>query len=331
MVSVKKIKEVHEFYSKNGIEKTMKIFNLSRESISRYSRAYKKLYLEEKETKGQDKKVTKRDSYITSILKDFSDDELKNIVKSGSLIHGKENNIGQTKIDYVGKRFRYGYLGDTHIGSVYFDPSYLDFAFETFRKEKVDFWLHGGDVTEGMSHRAGHIYECTELGYTNQKKRAIELLSQWDETNFYVIDGNHDRWFIKSNGAYIVPDICEAIPNAHFLGHDEGDLVLENGPTIKLWHGEDGSSYAISYRVQKVIESLSGGEKPHIMHLAHTHKFGYIFERNIHAVSGGSIQKQSKWMRGKRLSAHTCFQIFDVTFNDRGVAKFVIENYPFYQ
>ena len=144
-----------------------------------------------------------------------------------------------------------------------------------------------------------------------------------------MIDGNHDRWFIKSNGAKIVEDICEQIPHATFLGHDEGDIAIGN-TTAKLWHGEDGNSYATSYRLQKVVEAMTGGEKPGLLFTGHTHKSLYIFERHVHVYSGGSIQCQSKWMRGKRISAHTGFWIIDAYLNNTGIAKTTSTWYPFY-
>ena len=55
-----------------------------------------------------------------------------------------------------------------------------------------------------MSHRAGHVYDLSEIGYDKQKAKAIEIFSQWTDSQIYAIDGNHDRWFIKSNGALIV-------------------------------------------------------------------------------------------------------------------------------
>ena len=59
-------------------------------------------------------------------------------------------------------------------------------------------------------------------------------------------------------------------------------------------------------------------------------KFVNIFERNVHSVSVGCLEAQTKWMRGKRISAHVGFVIADIWVNDRGIAKFRITWYPFY-
>ena len=233
-------------------------------------------------------------------------------------------------INFTGDRVRIGAITDTHIGHKRFSEERLMAAFEEFSKQGVDFITHCGDVTEGMSHRQGHVYELDHIGYDAQKTEAIRLFSKWDDTPIYAIDGNHDRWFLKSNGALIVKDIADSLDNFIFLGHDEGDISLGGNATIKLWHGEDGNSYALSYRLQKILESLSGGEKPSVLLAGHVHKYVNIFERNVWSVSVGTLEAQTKWMRGKRIAAHVGFCIIDVWVNDLGVSMFKTTFYPFY-
>ena len=204
-------------------------------------------------------------------------------------------------------------LTDTHLGSKYTNHENIF-----------------SDVHEGLSNRPGHYYECTHIGYSEQLNHSREIFSQWTDTPIYMIDGNHDRWYIKSNGALIVEELCRGQENLHFIGHDEGDIEI-NGITIKLWHGEDSSSYAISYRLQKLIESLTGGEKPNALIAGHVHKSGYIFERNVHCLSAGCIQGQSKWMRGKRIAAHKGFWTVRITIDDAEIKQFNPVFYPFYR
>lgn len=265
-------------------------------------------------------------SILKKIGEKFSPLELQAIANGGRLLPGMAK---VPIVSFEGTHIRIGAITDTHIGSKYFKRERLIQAFDEFEKEGVNFVTHSGDVTEGMSNRPGHIYELDQLGYNDQREEAINVLSYW-KGKMYLIDGNHDRWFIKSNGALIVQDIAKELPDAEFLGHDEGDISLNGFATLKLWHGEDGSSYAVSYRIQKVIESLSGGEKPQVMFFGHTHKATYLFDRNIHCYSMGCIESQSKWMRGKRISAHTGFWIIDLWVNEQGVCKAGSTFYPFY-
>lgn len=131
-------------------------------------------------------------------------------------------------------------------------------------------------------------------------------------------------------GADIVDDICKGIPGSKYLGINEGSVFI-NGVELRLWHGEDTGSYSTSYRLQKLVESLTGGSKPGAMFCGHTHKQGYFFERNVHMVSTGAIQSQSAWMRYKRLAAHTGFHIIKMGVANKEILWFEPRFYPFYK
>ena len=182
-----------------------------------------------------------------------------------------------------------------------------------------------------MSGRDGHVYELSHIGYHAQRQAAINILSEYSGyMDFKMISGNHDLWYAsKANmGALIVKDICDSI-GAEYLGEHEATIIM-NGVKVMLWHGEDGASYALSYRLQKIIESLSGGEKPQILLAGHDHKFGNFFIRNVHALGAGCLQKQTPWMRRKRLAAYEGFSIIEATIKDAEVKKFKLEWIPFY-
>jgi len=317
MINKEKAQEIAEFHYLHGKSETMTAYTLSEETLNRYLRQAK-LY---------DVPEVDKSKLLSKIASTYSDAELKAIANGGRIVPG------MTKvpvISFEGEHIRIGVITDTHIGNKCFSEQRLFQAFEEFQKEKVDFIAHAGDVTEGMSNRPGHVYELDQIGYAKQKEYAIRLFSQWQDTEIYALSGNHDSWFEKSNGALIVQDIATSLNNFTYLGYGEGDISLKGKATLKLWHGEDGNSYALSYRLQKIAESLSGGEKPQAMICGHTHKYVKIFERNIHIVSAGSIESQTPWMRGKRIAAHVGFVIIDVWVNDAGICKFSDTWYPFY-
>jgi len=232
MISTQTLQSVLDFYTLKGEEQTLNKFDISSESLNRYLREAKERGLE-------GIGISKS---IRDIISNYSESELLAIAKGGRVMPGYAK---PPLISFEGERIRIGHITDTHIGSAYFNDERLYQAFDEFKKEKVDFITHSGDVTEGMSHRPGHIYELTELGYDKQKEKAVSLFSQWGDTDIYAIDGNHDRWYIKSNGAIVVKDIASVLSNFHFLGHDEADISLKGKVVLKLWHGEDGNSYAL--------------------------------------------------------------------------------------
>ncbi len=274
----------------------------------------------------QIKQELNKNKTLKKIEERYSEKELTAIAEGGRIVPGYAK---VPVIDFDGERIRFGALTDTHFGSSFLNPEIFEKAVKEFKKEGCEFITHSGDVTEGMSNRPDQIYSLSHIGYSAQKEFAIEMLSLWNKP-IYMIDGNHDRWFVKGNGALIVKDIAEHLPNAEFIGHDEGDISLKGKTVLKLWHGEDSSSYATSYRIQKVIEVFTGGQKPGMLVLGHTHKQIYMFERHIHAFSAGSIERQSDWMRSKRIPAHVGFWIIDVWVNDSGISKVRGTWYPFY-
>ena len=234
----------------------------------------------------------------------------------------------KVKIDNLGDEVNFIFISDTHIGSIYYHHEFMDEIARECDAEKYQFVVHAGDVTNGMdAHKYNLLYELVDIGYEAQKAVSIIELMKLP-IPLYVIDGNHDRWY-ESNGAYIVKDICRGLTGATYLGRDEGDISI-NGITIKVFHGEDGSSYATSYRIQKLIESFTGGEKPNVLLVGHAHKQGYFFERNIHAVSGGALSTQSRWMRSKRLANHCGYHKIRMRINKAGVSEFTVTWRPFY-
>lgn len=320
--SLKKATQIYELVQKIGNKETANQLGIKIESVRRAVVEYNNLTNPENKLTDFNPNAT-----LKKIQEIYSEKELQAIAQGGRILPGIEK---VPIISFSGKHIKIGVITDTHIGHQKFSEDRLFQAFEEFKKEGVDFIVHSGDVCEGMSHRPGHIYELDHLGYEAQKEYAIKLFSQWTDTDIYAIDGNHDRWFIKSNGAYVVKDIDRRLPNFHFLGHDEGDISLDGRATLKLWHGEDGNSYALSYRVQKIIEAFSGGEKPSILIAGHTHKYVKVFERNVTAISAGCIEGQTSWMRGKRISAAVGFIILDVWIGERGVTKIGDTWFPYY-
>ena len=222
MVSKGKILEIISFYLDKGKEETLTAYSLSEETFNRYYREYKKQF------------GSSIDLY-SQLKERFTVDELKAIA-SGTR---KETDSRTQVINFDCEEIVFGALTDSHIGSKYTDESYIVSALEEFEKQNCSFFIHAGDVTEGMSGRDGHTYELTHIGYKAQKEASVRLFSKWKKPAYYL-SGNHDLWYMnKANiGADIVEDITQNIPNAVYLGQHEGDLII-NGVTLKLWHGED--------------------------------------------------------------------------------------------
>lgn len=262
---------------------------------------------------------------VSKLLERYTEKELELIAKGEGF---SEKPKETKKVKLSGKHHRIGVISDGHLGSKYASAQWHLQAFQEFESKGCECVVHVGDLVEGLTPRrfSTQVYELTHLGYKSQKSHAIDVFSKCN-IPLYVISGNHDGYFQEYAGANIVEDICNNLPLATYLGHDCADITID-GVSLRLFHGTDGSSYALSYRTQKIVESINAKDKCDILICGHTHKFCYIYERNIHTVSAPCLQKQTWFMRSKKLSAHTGFLILDFDVIDKKVCNFQVKLYP---
>jgi len=216
----------------------------------------------------------------------------------------KDYSIGGEECSFI-------YMTDSHIGNKHYDPKLNDFAAKMADELDVDFIAHGGDIADGWyQNRPASIFEQYAVGYDNQKRECVKEISKFNKP-IYFITGNHTRnSFFRGAGVEIGDELEASLKDngieAHFLGNAHGNIKV--GKTnIQLIHPDGGSSYAISYKSQKIIESLESGKKPNILLIGHFHKSEYLFYRNVHAFQGGTLCGQTDFMKNKGLAAHMGF------------------------
>lgn len=227
------------------------------------------------------------------------------------------------KIYFPERSVRFLAFSDAHIGHKAYRPDIMDKMTKDAKRQKVDFAINCGDTIEGMSGREGHIYELTDLGYTQQMKRFGEEFEKFDKVRedfpVYSIEAqnSHSGWYKNKGNAGV--DIGQELEkkNSHykFLGFDEQKLELENGLEIGLRHPGGGTAYALSYNLQKYINAISGGQKPHILFQGHHHKSMHMFYRNIFAYEAGTLAEQTPFMKKKNTPAHMGYWIIDAKLN----------------
>lgn len=275
------------------------------------------------------KAVTSVDPLIARLRERYSDEELKAIAAGEGIA---KRFIPFPEIHLSGTHHRLLVMSDTHIGSVYSPEEWHDVVaeFANDPANGVECILHCGDLVDGLKiGRAGtQIYELTDLGYEAQRDKSVKLMGKY-KPPVYIISGNHDAYFKEYAGANIVKAVCDMLPNMTYIGQDSADIDV-GGCTIRLFHGGDGNSYALSYRLQKLCEAITGGSKPNILLAGHVHKFCYIFDRNIHAISVPAMQSQTSFMRARKLAAHTGFLILDFDAQEGSICNLSVNYYPFY-
>lgn len=316
LIRIERAREIAEIVAEIGVDAAAEKLHISRESVRRAVRQAKG---------GNGEPVEKQDSLIKKILSRYSPEELRALAAGGGI---NPSAFRRPALNFSGEKIVIGFCTDTHIG----EESFVDELWIAFIKEckaaGASLIMHAGDLHEGMSNRPDQIYHLTDIGASAQMDHAERLLSMTD-IPIKVIDGNHDRWAVKANGLFMVRDLAKRLPHVEFLGCDSGEVTI-NGTRWMLWHGEDGSSYATSYRLQKLAESFTGGDKPAVLLAGHTHKQGFFFPRNIHMVSGGALSYQSAWMKSTKKGCDTGFWIIEATIRDNQIVRFKPEWLPIY-
>jgi predicted phosphodiesterase len=228
-------------------------------------------------------------------------------------------------------------FGDPHMGNINYKPDFFSFMVKTSKEEKVDLVLCTGDIFDGWyQNRPSSIFEQNAIGFDQQMKLAVNELSKFDKP-LYFITGNHSyNTFVRGAGVeagpYLEDKLCHMGLEAHYLGNGEGDVSLGSGTKIRLLHPDGGTAYAISYKSQKIVESLTGGEKPNMLLIGHFHKAEYIIYRNVHVLQTATLCGQTKFMKGKGIPAHIGFWIVDVYSKKGGeISRIKPEYFPAYK
>lgn len=229
-------------------------------------------------------------------------ENLANMSTSISVVQSKDNMV------------RFGVTGDRHHGSLYHHSGALSAFYDHCLAEGIDLILDAGDMADGHKVYRGQEFELRDLGFEAQISRIIHEGPQSIKTKF--ITGNHDASFKTAAGVGVGSAIQLSIPNYEFVGEEQGHIKFQvpNGELdVMLIHPGGGSSYALSYRPQKIIESLEGGTKPDILCIGHYHKADMLpMYRNVCAIQTGTFQRQTPFMARQGLAAHVGGWIVEV-------------------
>lgn len=224
---------------------------------------------------------------------------------------------------FYGPEVRFGVVADTHIGNFHSMTDELQEAFAVFKREGIERVYACGNLIDGEKTYRGQEYEINVMGAENV---VANLARVWPKvpgiTTYHIASSScHEGYYLKSAGLLIGKLIERERPDMVYLGLDEADVVLHDGParpTLRLLHPGGGTSYAESYRPQKIVESYSGGEKPTVLVIGHYHKSGFYDIRDVATFQAGCLERQTPFMRKHSLAARMGFWIVELRFTESG-------------
>lgn len=230
------------------------------------------------------------------------------------------------------KLIRFAIMGDTQLGSKYTQLTHLHSFYDLCEKEGIEHVYHTGDITDGLKMRVGHEYELYEVSADDMKNDVVKNYPKRSGITTHFITGNHDASLYKQVGFDIGGAIARERPDMEYLGRDCAIINITPNCTLELRHPWDGTAYALSYKIQKMIEAMESDSKPNILAVGHYHKTEYLFYRNVHALQTGCFQGQTPFTRGKGISVHLGGWIVSVRVDEKGTIQgFAPEFVPFYK
>jgi hypothetical protein len=206
---------------------------------------------------------------------------------------------------------RFGAVGDSHLGSQWERLDVLEALYTIFEDEGINTVFHGGNIVDGECRFNKH--DLKVHGLEGQTQYCIQNYPQRKGiVTRYITADDHEGWWIQREGInygrYLEQSARQAgREDLVYLSHVEHDVEFKNGrgsSVMRVFHPGGGTAYALSYSVQKIVESYSGGEKPDILLCGHFHKYDHCYPREVHCVQLGTTMDQSRWMRKKKLQAH---------------------------
>lgn len=209
--------------------------------------------------------------------------------------------------------FCFGVSSDQHLCSRYAREDVLNALYDSFQRAGVDRVFNAGNWIDGEDDK--NRFDLSVHGLEPQVKYLCETYPQRDGLTTYAIWGeDHEGWYSRREaidvGRFTETQMRQAGRTDWIdLGFVEARVDLVNAntgatSTLVVMHPGGGSSYAYSYRPQKIVESLSGGEKPAVLIIGHYHKLSCNIIRNVWTIQAGCTEDQTVFMRKKGLEAH---------------------------
>ena len=283
--------------------------------------------------------ITKKE--LNKILKEI---EQKENIKIGKIRDNEgrrylyiESSIGRhntgSKMLYVPNPVRIGIVTDTHLGSKYDMVEELNEFYHKV-KDEVDFFLHSGDIIDGMNIYRGQIYDLRPEAI-GIKKQVEYLEKHYPKTGkkTYFIRGNHDQ--DKANKDINIVHLIKDRDDLVYLGDYYAEILLvdkdkkRNKIKISLVHGDGGGSYAISYKPQTYLRGISPKERSDIYIFGHWHSAGYFWYEDVLLYLAGCMQRDYDFLIRKGLKGERMGSVLNIYFEKNEVKDIIFKQYKY--
>lgn len=219
--------------------------------------------------------------------------------------------------------FVFGACSDQHLGSKYERLDVLNNLYDWFAERKVDCVFNSGNWIDGDDPKTQH--DVAVHGLEPQIDYLVANFPHRPGITTYAVWGeDHEGWYARREaldvGRFVERRMGEnGRTDWVDLGFMESAVTLRNretgvdAPPLVVMHPGGGTAYALSYRPQKLVESLQGGEKPSVILIGHYHKMSANLIRSVWALQVGCCQDQTPFMRKIPTEPHVGGMIVTLT------------------
>ena len=235
--------------------------------------------------------------------------EIAKLIEDGKKISITEDRIefippesGKTlSIDPEEREFiKFGLIADTHIGSKYQQISALKDFYEQCARRGIQKIFHAGDWVAGKNIYRGQEYDIFLHSLKEQREYLVEKYPKIDGIETIGIRGNHDEAWTIISGDSIMDLVALRRPDIKIIGEYQA-FVEWAGFKFSLHHPDGGQAYAISYKLQKLVESFTAENLPDFLSMGHFHQKEYVTIRNVECFQPGCFEAQTPYEIRKNL------------------------------
>jgi len=228
------------------------------------------------------------------------------------------------------REIKIGVVSDTHFGSTFTAEQELHSFYELLKSKGVSKVLHIGDLTDGWyQSRATSIFEQTAVGFSNQLNYFVNHYPKIKGITTYAITGNHDQTHMFNGGANIGEIVAQLRDDIIYLGHNHAYFKISDKVKISLIHPTDGSSQALSYKIQQVIDR-NPQKKAEIMLIGHYHKTASVFYKGSWGYLVPSFEHKTSFMNDNNLVSDVGGMILTIKLNKDGSLQSLATEYVMY-
>lgn len=206
---------------------------------------------------------------------------------------------------YVGDTITVGLVSDTHMGSNFFNKGALDKFYRYAHSLGVNKFYHVGDITDGFyKSRDTSWFEQYAHGFSQQLADVVNNYPRIEGCTTTFISGNHDLTHLYNGGANIGEEISRQRDDMIYEGHNFAKVWLTDKIDMNLVHPTDGGAWAVTHKIQKIIDSAQGIRKSKILLVGHYHKMAWIDWKGTQGIVMPSFQEQTPFMRDNNLASY---------------------------